>query len=100
MDIELVYSLVGIVIFVIIIVVTLRSDVPSQIQSKEEKKYEIINGYKKQLREALEPLKNNDSLRVAKKKELLLKFTNELSLNIFFDQDENKEIISDLSQEF
>ncbi len=100
MDIEIIYSLIGIIIFSIIVIVTLRSDSVSEVQTKEEKQYSIIDGYKKQLREALEPLADKKEARVQKKKELLLVFSNELSSNIFFDQTEVREIISDLSQNY
>jgi len=78
---------------------TLRSDTPKEIQTKEEKQYEIIGEYKKQLREALKPL-NDEQDKTAKKRELLMKFNKELSLNIFFDEMDIKETISELSQEF
>ena len=99
MDIEIIYSIVGIVIFIAIIIFTLKSDVTTQVQSKEEKQYEIINQYKKELREALEPLKNDQKARMAKKSQLLMKFSDELSLNIFFDQSEIREIVADLSRD-
>ncbi len=95
---EMIYSLVGIVILVIIVIVTLRSDSAAAIQTKEEKQYAIIDDYKKRLREALEPFGDDNKARALKKKETLLIFSNELSTNIFFDQDEIREIISDLSQ--
>ena len=100
MDVEIIYSLVGIVIFIIIVIVTLHSDGATEIQTKEEKQYAIIDTYKKQLREALEPLVNDKEARVIKKKELLLIFNNELSTNIFFDQTELRAIMSDLSQNY
>ena len=100
MDAEIIYSLVGIVIFIIIVIVTLRSDSATEIQSKEEKQYAIIDSYKKQLREALEPLVDDKAARVLKKKELLLIFNNELSTNIFFEQTEIREILSDLSENY
>lgn len=98
MDSELIYSAMGIVIFIIIIVITLRSNVVDIIQTKEQKKEEIINGYKQELQDALEPLQNDAKARVAKKNELLTRFNSELALNIFFDKDELREIILELSQ--
>jgi len=98
-DSEIIYSGVGIVIFVIIVIMTMRSNVVEIIQSKEEKRADIINGYKQELQVALEPLVDDIDARVAKKRELLKKFNTELSLNIFFDKDELREIILELSQE-
>nr|WP_321268300.1 hypothetical protein [uncultured Sulfurimonas sp.] len=99
MDSEIVYSGVGIVIFIIIIIMTMRSNVVEIVQSKEEKRADILNGYKQELQDALELLGDDADARVAKKSELLKKFSHELSLNIFFDKDELREIILELSKE-
>lgn len=99
MDSEIIYSGLGIVIFVIIVVMTMRSNVVEIVQSKEEKRAEIINRYKYELQVALEPLLDDREAMVAKKSELLKKFSHELSLNIFFEKDELREIILELSQE-
>ena len=98
-DSEIIYSALGIVIFIIIVIMTMRSNVVEIVQSKEEKRADIINGYKQELKAALEPLKDDTEKRVAKKSEMLKKFSTELSLNIFFDKDELREIILELSQE-
>ncbi len=97
MDGEIIYSVVGVLLFLIIAYFTLRSEKSQDIQSKEEKRYAIINGYKKELQDALSPLKDDREARVVKKSELLKRFSNELSLNIFFDKSEIREIILDLS---
>ncbi|WP_372999045.1 hypothetical protein [Sulfurimonas sp.] len=98
MDSEIIYSALGVVIFVIIVIMTMRSNVVEIVQSKEEKRADIINGYKRELKAALEPLEDDVKARVAKKNEMLKKFSDELSLNIFFDKDELREIILELSQ--
>lgn len=95
----MVYSALGIVIFIIIIIMTMRSNVVEIVKSKEEKKADIIDGYKQELKLALDPLMDDMDARVAKKSELLKKFSDELSLNIFFDKDELKKIILELSQQ-
>ena len=56
------------------------------------------DGYKKQLREALEVIQDNDE-KTAKKVALLKKFSDELASNIFFDGNEIHEIILELSKE-
>ena len=99
MDSEIIYSAVGIVIFIIIVIMTMRSNVVEIVQSKEQKRADIINRYKQELKFALDPLMDDMDARVAKKGELLKKFSDELSLNIFFDKDELKKIILELSQE-
>jgi peptidoglycan hydrolase CwlO-like protein len=98
MDSEIIYSLAGIVIFILIIIFTLRSDAANEIQSKEQKRQQIINEYKKQFRTALEALDGDRDAILAKKSELLKKFSDELSMNIFFDKEEIREIIQDLSK--
>ncbi len=99
MDIEIIYTVVGALMFLAIVFFVLRSDVSAQVQSKEKKRYAILNEYKKQLREALEPLQDNNEAYVAKKNELLKQISNELSLNIFFDASEIKDVIMDLAQD-
>ncbi len=98
MDAQMLYSLLGILIFIVIIILTLRNPESKKIQTKQEKQFEILNAYKKQLRIALEPLENDNEARLAKKSELLKKFSDELAMNIFFDKFEIKEMILELSQ--
>jgi len=97
MDSETIYALVGIVIFAVIAFYTLKNDETAKLQTKEEKCHEIVNGYRKELREALTVLQGDTEAQRVKKLELLKKFNSELSRNIFFDAFEIKEIIEELS---
>ena len=97
MDGETIYTLAGVAIFGVIVYFILKSDVSKEVQSKDERRYDIMNAYEKELREALEPVKDDEKARVAKKKELLKKFSDELALNIFFDEMDIKDIITELS---
>ena len=97
MDSETIYTLVGVAIFGVIAYLVLKSDVSKEVQSKDARRYDIMNSYEKELREALEPLKDNDKARLAKKSELLKSFSDELALNIFFDEMDIKDIITELS---
>lgn len=98
MDAEILYSLVGIVGFVIVIFLTLRSGGPKvEAKTKARKKEEIITEYKLQLQSALEKLGDDKDARVAKKTALIKEYSDELSRNIFFDADEVNEIIRELS---
>ncbi len=99
MDIEYIYTVVGALIFIVILIVVLKSDVTKQVQSKEEKRYEIISKYRAQLNKELAPLKDDKEAYIAKKNQLLKIFSDELSLNIFFDKSEISEIIMDLAQD-
>ncbi len=76
----------------------MRPKITTIVQTKREKREEIVDGYKKQLREALEVIQDNDE-KTAKKVALLKKFSDELASNIFFDGNEIHEIILELSKE-
>ena len=96
MDSQILYSLAGIVIFILIIIFTLRSGETDGTQTKEQKKQQIINGYQEELISTLKPL--DGEIMLAKKTELLKKYSDELSRNIFFDKEEIREIIQYLSK--
>ena len=99
MDGETLYAIFGIAVFCVIIFLTLRGGTVTKTQTKEEKKYEILDRYKKELRVALEPFKDDKQKRILKKSELLKRFSDELSRNIFFDNSEIRDIITELSKQ-
>ena len=99
MDYELIYAVLGIIVFIIIIYFTLRQNEPQIVKTKDEKRAEIISKYKEELKETLEVFQNDNKNKIAKKTLLLKQFSAELSRNIFFDNDEIREIIQELSQE-
>ncbi|MCK9492107.1 MAG: hypothetical protein M0Q24_08445 [Sulfurimonas sp.] len=96
MDSEIVYSIFGIVILVIIIILVMRSKGDVISRSQEEKKDEIILNYKQKIQEILSPL--DGDVRVLKKKKLLGQISNEMALNIYFDEDDIREVIQELSK--
>ncbi|MEA2110945.1 MAG: hypothetical protein U9P71_02735 [Campylobacterota bacterium] len=67
------------------------------VQSKQEKREEIIVNYEKRLHDALLPLKADQEVFIERKSELLRAFSVELSHNIFFDKDEIRGIIRELA---
>ena len=98
MDGEILYSTLGIVGFIIIIWLTLRSGSPKvEAKTKAKKKEEIISEYKEKLANALENIGNDKELRIATKTRLIKEYNDELSRNIFFDAKEVQEIILSLS---
>ena len=99
MDVEMMYSIFGIVGLTLIVIFTLRSDVGKQVQTKEQKRDSIIAEYKKELYESLIVLNDNKEARLDKKSKLLKKFSDELSLNIFFDKNEIQDIILELAKD-
>ena len=99
MDSETIYSVAGVGIFALIAYFTLRGDSYSEAETKDERRYAILREYKKELRKELELLDTKEA-KAARKIELLKKFSDELSRNIFFDEIEIKEIILDIIEEY
>ena len=68
--------------------------------SKSEivKKHEIIDNYKKELFEILEASENDKNLQMQERIKFLKKVNYELSMNIFFDENEAKQILKELSE--
>ena len=98
MDNETIYALGGIIVFLIMAIITFRSKTPEIIKSKTQKREEIVEDYKNQLKEALITCSGNKEAQIEKKKVMLKKFSDELSRNIFFDADDIKVIIFELAQ--
>lgn len=102
MDNPVIYSLVGIVTLILIIIATLYGAGENKkqgVKTKQQKKAEILKEYKLELKKVLEPLKNNQQELMAKKTALLKRFSDELSRNIFFYKEENREIIEELTKQ-
>ncbi|MDD3835769.1 MAG: hypothetical protein PHS42_09920, partial [Sulfurimonas sp.] len=62
-----------------------------------EKKAQIISDYKQKIKNILSTVSEDE--RVEKKKKLLAQISNELALNIYFDEDDIREVILSLSKE-
>ena len=98
MDTKVIFSLFVIAVLIIVIVITLNQTNTTQVRSKANKKIDIIDGYKKRLHDEL-VLLNGDQEAIKSTKSILLKeFNMELSRNIFFDKDEIRELILELSK--
>lgn len=69
----------------------------TNIKSETVKKEEIIQEYFSLMQEVLEKNKDNKQLQVQEKIKLLKNINNELAMNIFFDKEEAKKILKDLS---
>lgn len=104
MEAQTIYGVIGIVIFSIIVFITLRKKDPNidldsdEVRSTKDTKADIINGYQKRLKDELEILDGDNEAIKSKKIALLNEFNAELSKNIFFDKDEIKIILLDLSE--
>ncbi|MEA2099443.1 MAG: hypothetical protein U9P72_04855 [Campylobacterota bacterium] len=98
MDSEIIYTLLGITIFAGVAFIIFRSDLRPVVSDEQVTKEKIIDGYKKELYDVLLPLKDDKEQRIAEKKRLLKKFSDELHRNIFFDTVEIKEYILDIAE--
>jgi len=98
MDSEVLYSLFGVIGFSVVIYMTLRAGKTKKVgRSKEDIRLETINKYKISLAKALSGMDLNDESRKAKKIMILREYSEELHFNIFFDENDIKSIISELS---
>ena len=97
MDNMILYPLIGIGILILVIVITLQIDVGKKVQTKEEKRAEILQNYKQKLHSTLSEIDDNDE-KSAQKTKLLKQFSDELSRNIFFDADEIRDVITRLTK--
>ncbi len=68
-----------------------------EIKPQAIKKDELIEKYKLELLEILEKYKDNKELLLQEKLRFLKKVNNELSMNIFFEKDEARRLIQELS---
>ncbi len=68
-----------------------------EIKPQAIKKDELIENYKLELLEILEKYKDNKELLLQEKLRFLKKVNNELSMNIFFEKDEARRLIQELS---
>jgi len=76
MDNAIIYSLLGIVILIGIIIFTFNTssnNKPKNIKTKSQKRAEILDTCKTQLQKALVPLKDDKEARLKKKSEMLKK---------------------------
>lgn len=72
-----------------------RSAPPSK--SAQQKRAEIVEGYRRRMDELLRPHRNDPETFRAKKAELLREFSIEVSSNVFFGPEEVREVIRDLA---
>lgn len=98
MDNGILYPSIGIVILLIVIAVTLISASKNKaVKTKEQKQAEILKNYQEELHSTLSKIDDNEEQK-AKKTEMLKRFSNELSRNVFFDKDEVRNVIVKLSK--
>jgi hypothetical protein len=69
----------------------------SSIKPQAVKKDELIESYKQQLLEILDKYEDNKDLQFEEKLKFLKKVNHELSMNIFFEKEEARNLIQELS---
>ena len=67
------------------------------VKAQRKKKEEIIEAYKNQMSELLKKYDDNKEIQIQEKIKLLKNINNELSMNIFFNEEESKKILQELS---
>lgn len=69
---------------------------PQNVKSSAVKKSEIIDNYKNQMQNVIKTYENDKKKQIEEKTKLLKKINHELSMNLFFDKEEAKELLSEL----
>jgi len=70
----------------------------SLTKSKVVKKDELIESYKLELQDILKEYEDNKELQIQERIKFLKRVNYELSMNIFFDENEAKELLQELSK--
>jgi hypothetical protein len=70
----------------------------SVLKSKVVKKDELIESYKLELQDILKEYEDNKELQMQERIKFLKRVNYELSMNIFFDENEAKELLQELSR--
>ena len=98
-DSTVLIAVVGILVLIGVIYAVMQDSAEpvSNTRTKEEKRREIIAAYEAEMEESLQPCTVGTAAFRAEKIKLLSRFSKELSMNVFFDSDEKKEIISELA---
>jgi flagellar basal body-associated protein FliL len=96
---EIIFSIFGIIIILFVMVHTLKANEKKVLKTKEQKKAEIIAQYRLDLKNTLASLENDKQAKMTKKTLMLKQFSDELSRNIFFDNDEIRDIILSLANQ-
>ena len=89
-------TLLLLVLIPLAIFLFIKQQKKTNIKSAVVKKEEIIEEYKRQIREVILKNKNDQTVLLREKTKLLKKINYELSMNLFFDEKESKKIILEL----
>ena len=94
---EYIFALILSTIFTIVYIYFRKKNTNSFFKPKALKKEELIENYKLELLDILEKCENNKELELQERLKFLKRVNYELSMNIFFEKEEARELIQELS---
>ena len=94
---EYIFALILSAIFTIVYIYFRKKNTNSFFKPKALKKEELIENYKLELLDILEKCENNKELELQERLKFLKRVNYELSMNIFFEKEEARSLIQELS---
>ena len=94
---EYILALILSTIFTIVYIYFRKKNTNSFFKPKALKKEELIENYKLELLDILEKCENNKELELQERLKFLKRVNYELSMNIFFEKEESRSLIQELS---
>ena len=94
---EYIFALILSTIFTIVYIYFRKNNTNSFFKPKALKKEELIENYKLELLDILEKCENNKELELQEKLKFLKRVNYELSMNIFFEKEQARSLIQELS---
>ena len=94
---EYIFALILSTIFTIVYIYFRKKNTNSFFNLKALKKEELIENYKLELLDILEKCENNKELELQERLKFLKRVNYELSMNIFFEKEESRSLIQELS---
>ena len=94
---EYIFALILSAIFTIVYLY-FKNNKTNSVKPKAIKKEELVENYRLELLEILEKYEDNKELQLQEKLKFLKKVNYELSMNIFFEKEEARDLIQELSK--
>ena len=94
---EYIFAIILSTIFTIVYIYFKKRNTTFVVKTKALKKEELIENYKLELFHILENCDNNKELELQERVKFLKKVNYELSMNIFFEKEEARNLIQELS---
>ena len=94
---EYIFALILSAVFTIVYLY-FKNNKTNFVKPKAVKKEELVENYRLELLEILEKYEDNKELQLQEKLKFLKKVNYELSMNIFFEKEEARDLIQELSK--